>query len=79
MKVLFFAHCRQLAGMDHYILATDRPLTQARFWALLLEACPRLASQEKTARLARNETYLQDSELLHPGDEIAVIPPVSGG
>jgi len=79
MKVLFFAHSRQLAGVDHYLLMVDRPITQARFWALLVEAFPRLVSQEKTARLARNEVYLRGNELLQPDDEIALIPPVSGG
>jgi molybdopterin converting factor subunit 1 len=79
MKVLFFAQARQAAGCDDYFLKTARPLTQAEFWTAMAEAFPALASQQRTARLARQETYLQKDELLHPGDEIAVIPPVSGG
>jgi len=54
-------------------------MTQTEFWTMLGKAYPALVSQQKTARLARREIYLQDGELLHPGDEIAVIPPVSGG
>jgi molybdopterin converting factor subunit 1 len=79
MKVLFFAQSREVAGCDFCDLRTDSPLTQVEFWALLIEAYPRLAPHRKTARLARNETYLQSDELLQPGDEIAIIPPVSGG
>ena len=79
VKVLFFAQSRQAAGCDDYLLKTDQPLTQPEFWALLVAAFPGLAAQQKTARLARQETYLQDGERLYPGDEIAVIPPVSGG
>ena len=52
-------------------------MTDSEFWALLVEAFPGLASHQKTARLARGETYLQKGEWLQPDDEIAVIPPVS--
>jgi molybdopterin converting factor subunit 1 len=79
MKVLFFAQSRQAAGCDDYFLKVDKPVTESEFWAALVEAFPRLASHQKTARLARRETYLQKGEWLNPDDEIAVIPPVSGG
>ena len=80
MKVLFFAQCRQATGCADCLLQTDAPLTPGQnSGLLLLSAFPNLASQQKTARLARNETYLQPGELLHPDDEIALIPPVSGG
>ena len=79
MKVLFFAQSRQAAGCDDYFLKVDKPVTESEFWAALVGAFPRLASYQKTARLARRETYLQKGEWLNPDDEIAVIPPVSGG
>jgi molybdopterin synthase catalytic subunit len=79
MKVLFFAQCRQATGCADYLLKTDGPLSSDKFWVLVVAAFPNLAAQQKTARLARNETYLQEDELLYPDDEIAVIPPVSGG
>jgi molybdopterin converting factor small subunit len=79
MKILFFAQSRQASGCDEYVLKTDETLTQPEFWALLIEIFPGLAAQQKAARLARQETYLENSDLLHPGDKIAVIPPVSGG
>jgi molybdopterin converting factor subunit 1 len=79
MKVLFFAQSREAAGCDHYFLPVERPVTESEFWAALGDAFPGLASYRKTARLARRETYLQKGEWLNPDDEIAVIPPVSGG
>jgi molybdopterin converting factor small subunit len=45
----------------------------------LVKALPGLSSLQKSVRLARGETYLQQGEPLQPDDEIAVIPPVSGG
>jgi molybdopterin converting factor small subunit len=79
MKVLFFAQSRLAAGCDECILKSDRAITQAEFWTMLSKVYPALVSQQKAARLARREIYLQDGELLYPGDEIAVISPVSGG
>jgi len=79
MKVLFFAQSREAAGCDDYFLEMKKPVTESEFWAALVDAFPGLASHQKTARLARQETYLQKGEWLHPSDEIAIIPPVSGG
>lgn len=79
MKVLFFAQSRDVAGCDDYFLKVEKPVTESEFWALLTAAFPALAAHQKTARLARRETYLQKDEWLQPDDEIAVIPPVSGG
>jgi molybdopterin converting factor subunit 1 len=79
MKVLFFAQSREVAGCDFCDLKTDSPLTQVEFWTKLIEAYPGVDPHRRTARLARNEAYLQSDELLQPDDEIAIIPPVSGG
>ena len=79
MKVLFFAESRTLSGCDDFVLPTELPVTEPEFWALLLKAFPLLASLRKSARLARNHSYVTGGELLLPQDEIAVIPPVSGG
>jgi molybdopterin converting factor subunit 1 len=79
VTVLFFAQSREAVGCDLAQLKAELPLTQADFWSALLEAYPQLATQRKTARLARNEAYLLEGELIQPGDEIAIIPPVSGG
>jgi molybdopterin converting factor subunit 1 len=79
MKVLFFAQSRELAGRDDFFLPVEKPITESEFWALLAGSFPGLAAYQKTARLARRETYLQKGEWLNPEDEIAVIPPVSGG
>jgi MoaE-MoaD fusion protein len=79
MKVFFFAQSRQAAGCEDYVLEVEKPLTETEFWAVLIAVFPALAPHQKTSRLARGEAYLQRGEHLQPTDEIAVIPPVSGG
>ena len=79
MKVVFFAQSRQAAGRGEWQLDAAQAMTIPEFWTRLREAFPALAPLEKTARLARREEYLQPGERIEPQDEIAVIPPVSGG
>ncbi len=79
MKVLFFAQSREATGCAEFFLPVQGALNPSEFWTELINRFPALQSLRKSARLARNETYLQTDETLQPGDEIAVIPPVSGG
>ncbi len=79
MTVTFYAQSRQAAGRDSWQFEAAHAMTIPEFWARLRETFPALAPLEKTARLARHEAYLASEERIEPGDEIAVIPPVSGG
>jgi molybdopterin converting factor subunit 1 len=79
MKIVFYAQSREAAGCAETRLEIDRPVGVAEFWERLVAAFPGLEVLRKSARLARREEYLESGDLLQPGDEIAVIPPVSGG
>jgi molybdopterin converting factor small subunit len=75
-----------LLGPLHYALQAreyEMPCppngSQQVFWELLKEQFPRLRESFPIIRLARNGQFLQPEELIEPGDEIALIPPVSGG
>ena len=48
-------------------------------WSLLLARVPELKPLRPSIRLALNGEFLAEAATLHPGDEIALIPPVSGG
>lgn len=79
MKVIFFAQSRQAAGCAETCLEVERPIDSTEFWDRLIKDFSGLAPLRGKARLARRETYLEPGEWLQPQDEIAVIPPVSGG
>jgi molybdopterin converting factor small subunit len=49
------------------------------FWNELTARFPELAPMRPTIRLARDGEFLDGSGHVQPGDEIALIPPVSGG
>jgi len=80
VKVLFFASAREAAGCQDLTLPSDgESWSEADLWARLEQKVPALAAQRSSVRLARNQEYLSANGRIFPGDEVAVIPPVSGG
>ena len=81
VRVQFFASARNAAGCESTEVSWegDAAVTSEEFWALLEARFPGLVGARTGMRLARNMEYLVASESLFSGDEVAVIPPVSGG
>lgn len=82
VKVLFFASCREMAGTKQIMLELpgERSTTSA-LRRHVVERLPGLEPVAPTVTLALNQEYIdpeQDSPL-KDGDEIAFIPPISGG
>ena len=79
MRVLFFAQLKDVTGCDSVELAPVSPLNVEGLWAELLEKFPKLAAHRANVRLARNWEYAAPDTQFAISDEIALIPPVSGG
>ncbi|HEY5345836.1 MAG TPA: molybdopterin converting factor subunit 1 [Verrucomicrobiae bacterium] len=79
MRVLFFAQLKDATGCDLIELAFPSPLNGEQLWINLLEKFPTLANHKKNVRLARNWEYADEQTVFSDGDEVALIPPVSGG
>lgn len=78
MRVLFFAHLKHVTGCAEMPLEAG-PLDTEALWQRLLAAHPGLAPFRSSVRLARNAEYAPPDARFEPGDEVALIPPVSGG
>lgn len=83
VKVLFFAMTRELVGIREcdLILNNDNE-TMITTVTLMEELCrlyPSLLSIFDQIVLAVNKAYITDAITLKDGDEIALIPPISGG
>ena len=78
MRVLFFAQLKDLTGCAELTLGSDGIDTN-ELWRQLVAAHPNLAPFRRSTRLARNLEYLGPEARFHAGDEVALIPPVSGG
>ena len=79
MRVLYFAQARLATALGEESLKTSSALSAEKLWEELVRRHPKLADLQSSCRLARNGHFLKPGELLEPGDEVAVLPPVSGG
>ena len=79
MRILFFAMTRDLAGCDSMDWEVGSEQTEEALWDWLAGRFPALLALKSSTRIARNGVWLRRGEMLQPGDEVAVMPPVSGG
>ena len=78
MRVLFFAQLKDVTGCDAIELP-DPALNVEQLWAELLGKFPALAAHRAQVRLARTWEYAAPGAVFNRDDEVALIPPVSGG
>jgi molybdopterin converting factor subunit 1 len=79
MTLLYFAQARRVTGIASETLAPAAPLTADQLWAEILRRHPDLALLHPVIRLARNGEFASAETVFQAGDEVALIPPVSGG
>jgi sulfur-carrier protein len=77
--ILSFGIARDIIGHQHLVWDTDQQLTVGALKAVLLERYPRFGDLRSLAIAVNAEYSTDDTYTLQPGDEIALIPPVSGG
>jgi len=79
IHVRLFAMQRELAGTRALDLEVAGGGTIEDAWAALVDRFPVLAPGRPAVRFARNGAYAPADTALADGDEVAMIPPVSGG
>ena len=83
-KVLFFGRLREIVGRNEDTFALSAgslgdgaPI--AGIFAYYAERCPKLAEFRSSVVPSRNREFVAWETPVHPGDEVAFLPPVSGG
>jgi molybdopterin synthase catalytic subunit len=79
VRVRLFAVQRELAGTREVPLELPDGADVEAAWSALVERHPVLAPGRASVRFARNGDYADPTTTLADGDEVAMIPPVSGG
>lgn len=79
IKVLFFAHLKELSGVDNELIVLPQPLRVADLKRLLGERFPLINERLANVLVAVNQQYAADEDWIQAGDEVAFFPPVSGG
>lgn len=79
VKVCLFARAREAYGGGEVAIDLPADGTPAGCFARLVERSPALAKLRPSLLVAVNEEYAAWDDALREGDEVAFIPPVSGG
>ncbi|MFL6537517.1 MAG: MoaD/ThiS family protein [Chthoniobacterales bacterium] len=79
MNVLFFAQIRDFTGCGSVEIETHDGVTADAVWIGLEQQFRGIEKFRGTTRLARNGVFASADERFVQSDEVALIPPVSGG
>jgi molybdopterin converting factor subunit 1 len=79
IRIRLFARQRELAGAREVAVEVPDGATIEDAWAALKVLHPAVAAGRPYVRFARNGEYARPEDSLSDGDEVACIPPVSGG
>jgi len=78
IKVKLFASSRELLGKDEIRVSLDNQTTVGDLKKMIVEMHPSL-SKKPVFVVAVNHKVVDDSTVINHLDEVAILPPVSGG
>jgi molybdopterin converting factor subunit 1 len=79
VTVRLFARLRDVAGVGELLRETRAGETVAGVWSHLVAEFPGLAEHDRSIATAVNADWAARDRILQDGDEVAFLPPVSGG
>lgn len=74
-----FSVARDLAGFREQTMEIPAGSCAANILEILQERNPKFSEWQNAIRIAVNQEYVPNDHPLRDGDDVAVIPPVSGG
>lgn len=79
VTVLLFAAAREQAGTESVAVKLSQGATVGELRTELVRQLPTLAGLLARSALALNQDFADRDQVVRAGDEVAIIPPVSGG
>ena len=79
IRVLFFGLLKDILGRSDDTLELAAGATVGTVFEHYASQYPRLSEMADSIALARNHEFVEPDEVVEDGDEIALMPPVSGG
>jgi len=79
VKVRLFARLKDIAGVAEFDRDVPDAVTLAGVWELLARDYPAMAPYRGSVSGAVNAEYARMDTSVRDGDEVAFLPPVSGG
>ncbi|MFZ0213574.1 MAG: molybdopterin converting factor subunit 1 [Candidatus Acidiferrales bacterium] len=79
VRVLFFGQLKEIVGSGEATFDVSEGARIEDLFSSYAEKFPRLSGFRESAAAAVNQEYATWSTALRAGDEVAFLPPVSGG
>ncbi|MGQ0737345.1 MAG: MoaD/ThiS family protein [Acidobacteriota bacterium] len=79
VTIRLFARLRELVGAGELVRTAGPGATVAAVWSALAEEYPVIAPYAASISCAVNADYARMTTAVEDGDEVAFLPPVSGG
>ena len=79
VTIRLFARLRDITGAAELTREAASGATISSIWQQLVGEFPELAAYERSISGALNAEYARMDQPIHDGDEVAFLPPVSGG
>ena len=79
VTIRLFATLRDITGAGELVRDVPPPATVATAWRTLTREWPALEPYRASLSCAVNAEYAKFTDVIGEGDEVAFLPPVSGG
>jgi len=79
ITVLLFASLKDIVGKGQLEIEVDEKCSIESLSKKLYELYPKVESYDSSVRIALNQEIIENDIELKDGDEVAYLPPVSGG
>ena len=79
LSIKLFASLRQAMNSDKIVIDIDNEITVSQMKKIIFETFPNLKKSNIPFFVAVNHKYAEDFDVIGTMDEVALIPPVSGG
>jgi molybdopterin synthase catalytic subunit len=79
IEVLFFGQLKDMIGLARDELEVEEGASLETVFRHYASQSPKLEAMASSIAMARNERFAPPNEALKDGDEVAMMPPVSGG
>jgi len=79
VTILLFARLREITGESVLVRNVPANSTARALWTGLVQEFPEFDAHTDSVSTAINEEYAQMGSIVSDGDEVAFLPPVSGG